>query len=137
MPAAHIDRDAGLTGYAATTVRPAHHLTSMGIVDVAVLAASALALAVARITSPPPALALDRKKLAAFSALGAGFLQFPIGDRRCNRTRASVGNAGGNARPSLTNATLAASRLLHRRSPGDELMRRRPCAIALRDDLGP
>src|SRR5262245_11783585 len=27
---------------------------------------------------------------------------------RCNRTRASVGNAGGNARPSLTNATLAA-----------------------------
>src|SRR5262249_18404219 len=39
-----------------------------------------------------------------------------------NRTRASVGNAGGNARPSLTNATLAASRLLqsrllHPRSP--------------------
>src|SRR5262249_11923872 len=63
------------------------------------------------------ALALDRKKLAAFSALGGGFLRFPIGDRRCNRTRASVGNAGGNARPSLTNATLAASRLLHRRSP--------------------
>src|SRR5262249_54434237 len=51
------------------------------------------------------ALALDRKKLAAFSALGGGFLRFPIGDRRCNRTRASVGNAGGNARPSLTNAT--------------------------------
>src|SRR5262249_59066847 len=43
-----------------------------------------------------------------------GFLLFPIGDRRCNRTRASVGNAGGNARPSLTNATLAASRLLAR-----------------------
>src|SRR5262249_22243482 len=61
--------------------------------------------------------ALDRKKLAAFSPLGGGFLRFPIGDRRCNRTRASVGNAGGNARPSLTNATLAASRLLHRRSP--------------------
>ena len=40
------------------------------------------------------ALALDRKKLAAFSALGGGFLRFPIGDRRCNRTRASVGNAG-------------------------------------------
>src|SRR5499427_1751202 len=55
------------------------------------------------------------KKLAAFSALGGGFLRFPIGDRRCNRTR--VGNAGGNARPSLTNATLAAARLLHRRSP--------------------
>src|SRR5262249_41498177 len=49
------------------------------------------------------------------AALGGGFLLFPIGDRRCNRTRASVGNAGGNARPSLTNAT-AASRLLHRRS---------------------
>jgi len=63
------------------------------------------------------ALALDRKKLAAFSALGGGFLRFPIGDRRCNRTRACVGNAGGNARPSLTNATLAASRPLHRRSP--------------------
>src|SRR5262249_10870884 len=63
---------------------------------------------------PGVALALDRKKLAAFSALGGGFLRFPIGDRRCNRTRASVGNAGGNARPSLTNATLAASRLLHR-----------------------
>jgi hypothetical protein len=55
--------------------------------------------------------------LAAFSALGGGFLRFPIGDRRCHRPRASVGNAGGNARPSLTNATLAASRLLHRRSP--------------------
>src|SRR5262249_36064184 len=63
------------------------------------------------------ALALDRKKLATFSAAAGRFLQFPIGDRRCNRTRASVGNAGGNARPSLTNATLAASRLLHRRSP--------------------
>ena len=60
---------------------------------------------------------LDRKKLAAFSALGGGFLPFPIGDRRCKRTRASVGNAGRNARPSLTNAILAASRLLHRRSP--------------------
>src|SRR6516164_6522439 len=70
------------------------------------------------------ALALDRKKLAAFSALGGGFLQFPIGDRRRNRTRASVGNAGGNARPSLTNATLAASRLLHRRSPTRALIER-------------
>jgi len=68
-------------------------------------------------SDPPAALALDRKKLAAFSAVGGGFLLFPIGDRRCNRTRARVGNAGGNARPSLTNATLAASRLLHRRSP--------------------
>src|SRR5262249_25811224 len=63
------------------------------------------------------ALVLDRKKLAAFSAAAARFLLFPFGDRHCNRTRASVGNAGGNARPSLTNATLAASRLLHRRSP--------------------
>src|SRR5262249_25941106 len=63
------------------------------------------------------ALVLDRKKLAAFSAAAGRFLQFPFGDRRCNRTRASVGNAGGNARPNLTNATLAASRLLHRRSP--------------------
>src|SRR5262249_29513456 len=39
---------------------------------------------------PPPPLALGRKKLAAFSALGGGFLRFPIGDRRCNRTRASA-----------------------------------------------
>jgi|SRR6516165_9700637 len=62
----------------------------------------------------PAALVLDRKKLAAFSAAAGRFLRFPIGDRRCNRTRASVGNAGGNARPSLTNVTLAASRLLHR-----------------------
>src|SRR5262249_15856679 len=37
-------------------------------------------------------------EVAAFSALSGGFLRFPIGDRRCNRTRASVGNAGGNAR---------------------------------------
>src|SRR5262245_48868633 len=43
----------------------------------------------------PAALVLDRKKLAAFSAAAGGFLRFPIGDRRCNRTRASVGNAGG------------------------------------------
>src|SRR5262249_23705607 len=56
------------------------------------------------------ALALDRKKLAAFSALGGGFLRFPIGDRRCNRTRASVGNAGGDAPPSLTTARRPLSR---------------------------
>src|SRR5262249_48870564 len=55
------------------------------------------------------------KKLPAFSALGGGFLRFPIGDRRCKRTRASVSNAGGNARPSLTNAR--------------QLQRRRPCFI--------
>src|SRR5262249_38537041 len=56
--------------------------------------------------TPPfyAALVLDRKKLAAFSAAAGRFLRSPIGDRRCNRTRASVGNAGGNARPSLTNA---------------------------------
>src|SRR5262249_36150239 len=65
---------------------------------------------------PPPSCSTG-KKLAAFSAAAGRFLLFPIGDRRCNRTRASVGNAGGDARPSLTNATLAASRLLHRRSP--------------------
>ena len=56
----------------------------------------------------PAALVLDQKKLVAFSVVAGRFLRFPIGDRRCNRTRASVGNAGGNARPSLTNATLAA-----------------------------
>jgi len=38
--------------------------------------------------SPPSP--LDRKKLAAFSAFGGGFLRFPIGDRRCNGTRASA-----------------------------------------------
>src|SRR5215469_9927730 len=61
----------------------------------------------------PAALVLDQKKLVAFSVVAGRFLRFPIGDRRCNRTRASVSNAGGNARPSLTSATLAASRLLH------------------------
>src|SRR5262249_60348920 len=55
------------------------------------------------LAKPPAALALDGKKLAAFSARGGGFLRFPIGDRRCNRTRASVGNAGGAPRPSLRN----------------------------------
>jgi len=30
------------------------------------------------------------KKVGAFSALGGGFLLFPIGDRRCTRTRASA-----------------------------------------------
>src|SRR5262249_45112651 len=80
---------------------------TMGMVDVARLAANADGSppAVVSTATEPRALALDRKKLAAFSALGGGFLLFPIGDRRCNRTRASVGNAGGNARPSLTNAT--------------------------------
>src|SRR5262249_43249593 len=36
------------------------------------------------------ALALDRKKLAAFLTAACRFLQFPIADRRCNRTRASA-----------------------------------------------
>src|SRR5262249_19533323 len=45
------------------------------------------------------------------------FLHAPFGDRRCPGTRASGGHAGGNARPNLTNATLAASRLLYRGSP--------------------
>src|SRR5262249_49971271 len=58
------------------------------------------------------ALALDRKKLAAFSALGGGFLRFPIGDRRCNRTRASVGNAGGNALKRDSSGVAPASRTL-------------------------
>src|SRR5262249_10743099 len=59
---------------------------------------------------------LGDKKLVAFSGVAGRFLLFPIGDRRCNRARASVSNAAGNARK-FTNATLAASRLLHRRSP--------------------
>src|SRR5262249_59577514 len=33
----------------------------------------------------PAALVLDGKKLAAFSALGGGFLRFPIGERRSAR----------------------------------------------------
>jgi len=39
---------------------------------------------------PPAALVLDRKKLAAFSAAAGRFLQFPIGDRRGTRMRASA-----------------------------------------------
>src|SRR5215813_13333809 len=77
-----------------------------------IISGGQLGLCCRRLKTSHSNLALDRKKLAAFSALGGGFLRFPIGDRRCNRTRVSVGNAGGNARPSLTNATLAASRLL-------------------------
>ena len=56
------------------------------------------------VLTPAGTRASNRKKLAAFSAAAGRFLQFPIGDRRCKRTRASVSNAGGNARPSLTNA---------------------------------
>src|SRR5262249_59352561 len=63
------------------------------------------------------ALALDGKKLAAFSAAGGRFLQFPIGDRRGTRMRASVSKRPVTRTQALTNATLAASRLLHRRSP--------------------
>src|SRR5215831_4275277 len=40
-------------------------------------------------------LALDRKKLAAFSALGGGFLRFPIGDRRCNRRARALAMPAG------------------------------------------
>src|SRR5262249_3688296 len=39
----------------------------------------------------PAALVLDGKKLAAFAATAGRFLRFPIGDRRCNGTRASAG----------------------------------------------
>src|SRR5262249_57319075 len=49
----------------------------------------------------PAALVLDQKKLVAFSVVAGRFLRFPIGDRRGTRMRASVGNAGGNAGPSL------------------------------------
>src|SRR5262249_22150726 len=45
------------------------------------------------------------------------FLQFPIGDRRCKRTRASVSKRPVTRAQALTNATLAAAGLLHRRSP--------------------
>src|SRR5262249_39680084 len=38
----------------------------------------------------PAALMLDGKKLAAFSTTAGRFLRFPIGDRRCNGTRASA-----------------------------------------------
>src|SRR5262249_38884916 len=65
---------------------------------------STLWASVARCARFDPGITLassNRKKLAAFSAAAGRFLQFPIGDRRCNRTRASVGNAGGNARQAL------------------------------------
>src|SRR5262249_13337445 len=67
--------------------------------------------------NPPAALVLDRKKLAAFSAAAARFLLFPFGDRRCNRTRASASKRPVTRAQALTNATLAAAGLLHRRSP--------------------
>ena len=65
----------------------------------------------------PPALALDRKKLAAFSAAAGRFLRFPIGDRRGTRMRASASKRPVTRAQALTNATLAAAGLLHRRSP--------------------
>src|SRR5262245_66544045 len=67
--------------------------------------------------------ALDRKKLAAFSVLGGGFLLFPIGDRRCTRMRASASKRPVTRAQALTNATLAASRLPHgrpRTAPGSK-----------------
>src|SRR5262245_27096591 len=45
--------------------------------------------------APPAALALDGKKLAAFSATAGRLLRFPIGDRRCNETRASASKRPG------------------------------------------
>src|SRR5262249_39597201 len=59
------------------------------------------------------ALALHRKKLAAFSAAAGRFLRFPIGDRRGTRMRASASKRPVTRAQALTNATLAASRLLH------------------------
>src|SRR5262249_17919044 len=44
---------------------------------------------------PTAALALDGKKLAAFSATAGRFLRIPIGDRRCNETRASASKRPG------------------------------------------
>src|SRR6516164_11271489 len=61
--------------------------------------------------------ALDRKKLAAFSAAAGRFLRFPIGDRRGTRMRASASKRPVTRAQALTNATLAAAGLLHRRSP--------------------
>ena len=66
---------------------------------------------------PPAALVLDRKKSAAFLAAVGRFLRFPIGDRRGTRMRASAGKRPVTRAQALTNATLAASPLLHRRSP--------------------
>ena len=65
----------------------------------------------------PAALVLDRKKLAAFSAAAGRFLRFPIGDRRGTRMRASASKRPVTRAQALTNATLAAAGLLHRRSP--------------------
>src|SRR5262249_41544042 len=67
--------------------------------------------------TPRAALVLDRKKLAAFSAAAGRFLRFPIGDRRGTRMRASVSKRPVTRAQALTNATLAAAGLLHRRSP--------------------
>jgi len=55
------------------------------------------------------------KKFAAFSAPGGGFLRFLIGDLRTAETRASVSNAGGNARwcPRRRALRSRASPLLH------------------------
>jgi hypothetical protein len=40
-------------------------------------------------------IAQPRSSAQKMAGNGGGFLRFPIGDRRCNRTRASVGNAAG------------------------------------------
>src|SRR5262249_28105760 len=43
-----------------------------------------------RLREGPPLAARRKKKLAAFSAAAGRFLQFPIGDRRCNRPPAAL-----------------------------------------------
>src|SRR5262245_54213032 len=53
---------------------------------------------------PTAALVLDGKKLAAFSATAGRFLRFPIGDRRCNGTRASASKRPATRAQAPTNA---------------------------------
>src|SRR5262249_9851365 len=82
-------------------------------------------------------LALMGRHLARASEANAALLGSlaalagPGGPRAENA--ANFFNAGGNARPSLTNATLAASRLLHRRSPSS----REPADRGGVDGIGP
>src|SRR5262249_16207060 len=67
--------------------------------------------------TPRAALVLDRKNSPPFSPPPPPFLRFPIGDRRGPRIRASVNKRPVTRAQALTNATLAAAGLLHRRSP--------------------
>src|SRR5262249_304850 len=66
--------------------------------------------------TPLSALVLDRKKLAAFSAAAGRFLLFPIGDRPCNRTPATLANAAAHPPPQPPQP-LSASPLLPGRPP--------------------